>query len=373
MMLADQGAEVIRVEPVGGRIFIDGETTTPQKFQVLNRNRKSVMVNLKSAPGREAFLKLVDTADALIEGFRPGVMEKLGIGPKECLARNPKLVFGRITGWGQDGPYAKAAGHDLNYIALSGALSTIGPKGQKPVVPINVVGDFGGGGMLMAFGVCAALLSARATGKGQVIDAAMVDGSAALIAGPYGSYADGSWTTQRGTNLLDGGAHFYDTYETKDGKWVSIGSIEPKFYALLLKLSGLEKMESLHAQLQFETSLWPQNKVIIEKVFKTKTRDEWCKLMETTDVCFAPVLDMAEAPKHPHNVHRNSFVTVEGVTQPSPAPRFLGTPASSPLVPPEVGAHTLEVFESLGFSKSELKEMVASGAIAVPTKAKAKL
>ena len=315
MMLADMGAEIVRIDRKGAK--------DPRgKFNVLLRGRPSVGVDLKQPEGVETVLRLVEQADALIEGFRPGVMEKLELGPEVCLARNPKLVFGRMTGWGQFGTLASAAGHDINYIALSGALHAIGNRGGKPVPPLNLVGDFGGGGMMLAFGIVCALLEARQSGKGQVIDAAMTDGAASLMAIIYGLKAMGTWTNQRGSNMLDGGAHFYGVYECSDGKFVAIGSIEPQFYALLLRMTGLDDPAPAA---QMDKSRWPELTEKLSAIFKTKTRDEWCALMEGTDVCFAPVLDFDEAPKHPHNVARRTFVELNGVTQPAPAPRFSRT------------------------------------------------
>ncbi len=314
MMLSDMGAEVIRVDRMS--------KSTSRPKDVLARNRRSIAVDLKSPKGIELVLKLVESSDALFEGFRPGVTERLGLGPDACLARNPKLVYGRMTGWGQDGPLAAAAGHDINYIALTGALHAIGRAGERPVPPLNLVGDFGGGGMLLAFGVVCALLETQRSGKGQVIDAAMVDGAAALMAMFYTFGAAGAFTDRRGTNLLDGGAHFYDTYETSDGKHICIGSIEPQFYALLVDKAGLDK-EKFSAQM--DPTRWAGYKQELTSVFKQKTQAQWCSIMEGTDVCFAPVLSVFEAPKHPHNVARGTFVEVDGVVQPAPAPRFSRT------------------------------------------------
>jgi alpha-methylacyl-CoA racemase len=279
-------------------------------------------VDLKKPEGIELLLRLVEKADALQEGYRPGVMEKLGLGPEVCLKRNPKLVYGRMTGWGQEGPLSQAAGHDINYIALTGALYSIGRPDQNPVPPLNLVGDFGGGGMLLAFGMACALFETQRSGKGQVIDAAMVDGSAALMAMFYGQRSAGLWMDDRGANFLDTGAHYYDTYETSDGKWISIGSIEPQFYALLLKLLKIDDPEF---QVQQDRNRWPGLKKKIAEIFKTRTREDWCQILEGSDVCFSPVLSMGEALEHPHNRVRNTFVTIEGVPQPAPAPRFSRT------------------------------------------------
>jgi alpha-methylacyl-CoA racemase len=306
-------------------------------------------------------LRLVEQADVLVEGFRPGVMERLGIGPDECLARNPRLVYGRMTGWGQDGPYADASGHDINYIALAGALDPIGRAGEGPVPPLNLIGDFGGGGMLMAYGVACALLERGRSGQGQVIDAAMVDGSAVLTTFIHSLRAIGMWQDERGTNLLDTGAHFYDVYETADHRYVSVGSIEPQFYAELLRLSGLEN-EELPGQM--DRSQWPALKERVAAVFRTRTRDEWCALMEGTDVCFAPVLSMAEAPTHPHNRQRETFVEVAGIPQPAPAPRFGRTPGAIGRPPPHFGQHTDDILAEWGFTADEREKLRQARAIA---------
>jgi alpha-methylacyl-CoA racemase len=318
-------------------------------------------VDMKSAEGRETVLRLVEKADALFEGFRPGVTERLGLGPDDCLARNPKLVYGRMTGWGQEGPYAQAAGHDINYIALAGALEGIGRAGEKPVPPLNLVGDFGGGGMFLAFGMVCALLEAQRSGKGQVVDAAMVDGAATLMAMFHSFKAMGMLRPERGTNLLDTGAHFYDVYECSDGKYVSIGSIEPQFYAELRRLAGLNDDAVWAAQM--DQTRWPDLKARIAQVFATKTRDEWCVLMEHTDVCFAPVLSLAEAPNHPHNVARQTFVSRDGLTQPAPAPRFSRTSAELPSPAPRVGADTDDVLAWAGFSADDIVKLRDVGAV----------
>jgi alpha-methylacyl-CoA racemase len=327
----------------------------------LARGRRSVGVDLKHPDGVATVLDLVAGADALIEGFRPGVMERLGLGPDVCLERNPKLVYGRMTGWGQEGPYAPTAGHDINYIALAGALEPLGRAGEQPTPPINLVGDFGGGGMLLAFGVCAALLEAGRSGQGQVIDAAMVDGAASLMTMTWSLRHMGIWNDERGTNMLDTGAHFYDTYETADAKYVSIGSIEPQFYAELLRLTGLEG-EPLPSQ--HDRSHWGELKERLAGIFKTKTRDEWCEIMEGTDVCFAPVLTMAEAPEHPHIAQRSTFTEVAGLTQPAPAPRFSRTPGSIERPPPHAGQHTDEVLADFGIDAERVAALRESGAVA---------
>jgi alpha-methylacyl-CoA racemase len=319
MMLADHGARVIRIErPDNARFGDFGDK------DIVNRNREVVTLDLKQPEAVARVLELVESADALIEGNRPGVIERLGLGPDVLLERNPRLVVGRMTGWGQDGPKAHRAGHDINYIALSGALHTYGPR-EKPMAPVNVVGDYGGGGMLLAFGILAGILSARSTGKGQVIDCAMIDGASILSAMTYTMAQTGMWKDERQANALDGGAPFYDTYETADGKWVSIGSIEPQFYGLLLDKLGL--LGDPAFAYPVDPANWADLKARMQTIFLTRTRDEWCSVMEDTDICFAPVLSLAEAPHHPHNVARGTFVEANGLMQPAPAPRFLGTPA----------------------------------------------
>lgn len=357
MMLADMGAEVIRIDRPGNASIVAPEDS---RFDVTARNRRSIAVDLKKPGGPETVLALIDKADAVIEGFRPGVMERLGLGPDTCLARNPRLVYGRMTGWGQKGPLAHAAGHDINYIALSGALHAIGRPGEPPVVPLNYIGDFGGGGMLLAFGVLCALLQTGRSGKGQVVDAAMTDGAALLSAMMYGFRADGSMSNQRGENLLDGGAHFYNTYACADGKYVSIGSIEPQFYAKLIELCGIDD-PAFHAQR--DPHGWPMLKYRLADVFKTKTRDEWCALMEGTDVCFAPVLDWDEAPQHAHNRARETFVQVAGVMQPAPAPRFSRTPAATPAAPSTPGADGVAVLQDWGFDRLAIDELKEKGVL----------
>jgi len=321
MMLADHGARVIRIERPG----VTGRHGVGRQRDILNRSRERVELDLKDPEAIREIRELAKTADAIVEGFRPGVMERLGLGPDVLLGDNPRLAYGRMTGWGQDGPMAPLAGHDINYIALSGALHTYGRKGEKPSFPVNAVGDFGGGGMMMAFGVVAAILSARTTGKGQVVDCAMVDGAAILSAMTYSLFGNGVWADERGVNLLDSGAHFYETYETADGKWISIGSIEPQFYALLRQHAGLEDDPAFDAQM--DRAAWGPLKDKLTALFKRKSRDEWCAIMDGTDICFAPVLSLAEAPRHPHNAARGTFVEQDGMIQPAPAPRFSETPA----------------------------------------------
>ena len=347
MLLADLGAEVVRVDRAS-----DVPDTMPDSpnLDLLNRGRRSVGVNLKTPEGIETVLKLVQNSDALIEGFRPGVAERLGIGPKECLARNPKLIYGRMTGWGQEGTYSSMAGHDINYIALSGVLGMIGREGEKPIPPVNLVGDFGGGGMLLALGICAALVEVARSGEGQVIDAAMTDGSALLSTMMHSFKAMGIWG-DRGTNLLDTGAPFYDVFECADGEYISIGSIEPQFYSELLRITGIDQSENPK---QMDRTKWAEMNLKISDVIKEKTRLEWEELMEGTDVCFAPVLSMDEAYEHPHNKERNTFIEVAGVMQPAPAPRFSKTPGAVSSPPPHPGQHTEEVLASLGLTTDEI-------------------
>ena len=359
MMLADMGADVIRIDRAAS---VKERDPGKPPLDVLARGRRSVGVDLKSPLGVETVLEMVEKADVLIEGFRPGVMERLGLGPEVCLERNPRLIFGRMTGWGQEGPMAQAAGHDINYIALAGALEPIGRAGQNPVPPLNLVGDFGGGGMLLAFGVACALVERASSGQGQVIDAAMVDGASTLMGFFHGMKAmGGHGPGGRGTNILDTGAHFYDTYETSDGKYVSIGSIEPQFYAELLEKLGLADEDLPH---QMDKSGWPALKERFEALFKTRTREEWCELMEGTDICFAPVLSMDEAPLHPHIQHRETFAEFHGVTQPNPSPRFSRTPAALDRPPAHAGQHTDEVLGSLGWSAEQIAKLREGKAIA---------
>ena len=356
MMLADMGAEVVRVDRAGA---VTGDFSR-QNLEILNRGRRSIGVDLKSPDGVETLMKLVEQADALIEGFRPGVTERLGIGPDACLARNPRLVYGRMTGWGQDGPYAQAAGHDINYIALGGALAHFGRDGSKPTPPINVVGDFGGGGMLMAFGVACALVESGRSGQGQVIDAAMVDGSATLMTMMWGFKALGIWG-KFGTNVLDTGAPFYDTYETSDGGYIALGSLEPQFYAELINRLGLA--EDVELARQMDQSSWPELRERLTALFKSKTRDEWCEVLEMTDACFAPVLTMAEAAEHPHIKARNTVVEEFGLPQPAPAPRFSRTPGAIQGPPAWPGQHTDEVLADWGFEATEIARLREVGAL----------
>jgi alpha-methylacyl-CoA racemase len=351
MLLSDLGADVVRIDRAPG-----GQDSL---VNITGRGRRSVALNLKTPAAVEACLRLMEAAEIVFEGFRPGVMERLGLGPDVALKRNPKLVYGRMTGWGQFGPLAQAAGHDINYISLTGALHAIGPKDQ-PVPPLNLVGDFGGGALYLAFGMLAALTHARATGQGQVVDCAMTDGAASLMAMFYGMKAGGMWSEEREGNLLDGGAHFYGAYECADGAWVSVGSIEPQFYALLVEKAGISDPEF---QRQMNRAHWPSLKEKLTVLFKTKTRAEWCELMEGTDICFAPVLNMDEAPKHPHNVARETFVEVAGVIQPAPAPRFSATPGAIQGPPPRTGGQTRSALADWGFSEEDIAGLAAAGAL----------
>jgi alpha-methylacyl-CoA racemase len=365
MMLSDMGADVVRVDRSANAM--GGDPAAPPA-DIFNRGRRSIALDLKSPEGVEVLLDLVEHADALIEGFRPGVAERLGFGPDVCAERNPKLVFGRMTGWGQDGPYAPTAGHDINYIALAGVLAHLGRAGEKPTPPINLVGDFGGGGMLLAFGVVCALLEAQRSGQGQVVDAAMVDGAAVLMTMMWGFKAMGIWSDERGTNMLDTAAHFYDTYECADGEFVSIGSIEPQFYLQLLEHTGLAKVyEERGEELphQMDKARWPELKQALTDIFLTRSRDEWCQVMEGTDICFAPVLSMEEAARHPHNVQRSTFVEVAGITQPAPAPRFERTTAEIQRPPAHTGQHTDEVLaEWLGADAERIAALRSNGTVA---------
>jgi alpha-methylacyl-CoA racemase len=355
MVLSDLGAEVIRVARPGGGMFADGHPA-----DLPNRGKRCISVDLKKPGAVEVVLKLIEGADAVLEGFRPGVVEKLGIGPDVCLERNPRVVFGRMTGWGQSGPMAMEAGHDINYISLAGALHAMGRAGEKPAIPLNLVGDFGGGGLLLAMGILAALFEARGSGRGQVVDAAMVDGAALLMASVYGAHGLGYWSDERGTNLLDSGSHFYEVYETSDGKWVSIGSLEPQFYASLLERLGLDAGD-LPAQM--DPAHWPVLKEKLTGIFRTRTRDEWCDVFEGSDACFAPVLSMAEAPTHPHNRERGTFVDVNDCIQPAPAPRFSRTPTAVGTPPAKAGEHTNEILDEAGFTPEAIETLRTTGAV----------
>lgn len=357
MMLADMGAEVIRVDRAQS---VRGPAPEAPFFDLLQRGRKNIAIDLKNPQGVETLLQLIEKADAVIEGFRPGVMERLGIGPDVCLARNSKLVFGRMTGWGQEGMYGQAAGHDINYISLAGALAHFARPGQTPLPPLNMVGDFGGGGMFLAYGVVCALLEAQKSGKGQVVDTAMVDGAAVLMTMFWAFKSIGMHDENNpGTNLLDTGAHFYDAYRCKDDKFISIGSIEPQFYAELLRLTGLDADPEFASHM--DRTKWSSLKLKVTAVFATKTQAEWCAIMEATDVCFAPVLTMSEAAQHPHNKERNTFIESHGVMQPAPAPRFSRTKTSLNQPPAHPGQHTSEVLTAWGIVGVE--SLIASGAV----------
>ncbi|MBP6898847.1 MAG: CoA transferase [Burkholderiaceae bacterium] len=363
MLLADLGADVIRidrVEPSGLGVPSDDPTT---RYDVTGRNRRSIALDIKSPAGREAALRLIDRADVLIEGWRPGVAERLGLGPEVCHARNPGLVFGRMTGFGQQGPLAHAAGHDLNYIALTGALHAIGTAGPggKPVPPLNLVGDYGGGALYLAFGLLAAIFERSRSGKGQVVDAAMVDGVGSLLSIFHGMVASGRWdASQRQANILDGGAPFYDTYETADGKWVSIGPIEPKFFAELVERIGLDRK---YIRSQYDRRCWPELRADLERIFKTKARDEWTALLEGTDACYAPVLSLAEAPAHAHAQQRGGFITVDGVVQAAPAPRFSRSQPEAPRAPVAPGAHSDAILAEAGYGAAEIAALRQAGTV----------
>ena len=353
MLLADLGADVVRVdrlEPSGLGLAIE------PRHDVNARGRRSVALDLKHEAGREALKRLLAPADVLVEGFRPGVMEKLGLGPESCLALNPRLVYGRMTGFGQSGPLAQSAGHDLNYIALTGVLNAIGPAGGAPVPPLNLVGDYGGGALYLAFGVLAALFERQGSGLGQVVDAAMVDGAASLASVFFGLNAAGNWGAPRGENLLDGGAPFYATYETADARHISLAALEPKFFAPLVAVLGLDER---YLKRQYDRKLWPELRQAIAEAVRRRSRDEWCRLLEGSDACFAPVLSFEEAPAHA--LARQAFVTVDGVVQPAPAPRFGRTPAGPPRRAPQVGEHTLDVLQQAGFSAADVQALVQQG------------
>ena len=355
MLLADLGADVVRVDRLQPSGL--GVAMAP-RFDVNSRSRRSVALDLKTTAGRAAVLRLVANADVLIEGFRPGVTEKLGLGPDDCHAVNPRLVYGRMTGFGQSGPLAHSAGHDLNYIALSGALHAIGPAGGKPVPPLNLVGDYGGGALYLAMGVLAALWESQRSGQGQVVDAAMVDGAASLASIFFGLQASGSWGHQRGNNLLDGGAPFYDSYETADARFISLAALEPKFFE---RLAGELQLEPRFIEGQYNRRLWPEMRVAIAAAVRRHSRDEWCSRLEGSDACFAPVLSMQEAPGHRHAQARQSFVELDGVVQPAPAPRFVRTPSGPPRPAPRLGEHTTQVLAEAGFSSEEIEALMGSG------------
>jgi alpha-methylacyl-CoA racemase len=355
MLLGDLGADVVRIdrlEPSGLGVPVE------RRFDVNGRNRRSAALDLKSEQGRDAVLRIVDRADVLLEGFRPGVAERLGVGPADCQARNPRLVYGRMTGFGQTGPFAQAAGHDLNYIALSGVLDAIGPAGGAPVPPLNLVGDYGGGALYLALGVLAALHERQRSGQGQVVDAAMVDGAASLASIFFGLKAAGQWSAPRGANLLDGGAPFYAVYETSDGRHVSLAALEPKFFAELAARIGLDDR---FVARQYDRRAWPDMRAAIAAIVRTKTRDEWCALLEGSDACFAPVLSFDEAAAHRHARARAAFVEVDGVTQPAPAPRFDRSVPDAPRPAPQVGADTADVLAEAGYGAAEVAALRAAG------------
>jgi len=357
MLLADLGAEVVRVDrPGGGEIM----SAIAPRFDTTARGRRSVALNLKKPGAAEVVLDLVRKADGLIEGFRPGVMERLGLGPEACLSANPKLVYGRMTGWGQDGPLARAPGHDINYIALAGVLGMIGKADEPPVIPSNLIGDFGGGGMLLALGMLAALLEASRSGRGQVVDAAMVEGAALLNTMNWGFHAAGLWNNQRGANNNDGAAHYYNSYLCADGRYVSIGSVEPQFYTALREVLNLDSPDF---DAQHDSAAWPALKTELARIFKTRTSAEWCRLMEGHDVCFAPVLDFEDAPTHPHNAARRVFVDIDGVTQPAPAPRFDRTPTAVPRAASAAGADTHDALLDWGIAAERIERLRATGAL----------
>ena len=357
MLLADLGAEVIRIDRSKA-----GMTTNGGPVDVMNRGKKSISVDLKNPEGVEVVLKLIETADALLEGYRPGVMEKLGLGPDVCLARNEKLVFGRMTGWGQTGPLAHTAGHDINYIAITGALDSIGTTDSGPVVPLNLLGDFGGGSMYLIMGLLAGIIEAKNSGKGQAIDVAITDGVISLMSFMHGFKAMGMWESGRNINMLDGTAHYYDTYQCSDGEWISIGSIEPQFYALLEQKLGID-LQSADFMVQYDKAGWPALKEQVKHVILGKPSAYWCELMESTDVCFAPVLSLQDSPEYPHNKQRQSYVEIEGVTQSAPAPRFSRTPSEIGNVAVVNGANTEELLSSLGFDEKAIAALTESGAV----------
>ena len=361
MMLADMGAKVIRVDRIpSGKPRAGGLEDLMRNDGVIDRGRQSIAINTKDPRGVEAVLTLAQSADILIEGFRPGVAEKLGLGPKELHARNPRLVYGRMTGWGQTGPLAQAAGHDINYIALSGALHSMGAADRPPVPPLNLVGDYGGGGMLLEVGVLAAYAQAQHSGQGQVVDTAMTDGAALLMTAQYGLMAKGFWHDGREKNSLDGAAHFYGTYECADGRYVCVGAIEPQFYAKLMQVC---EITDPHFERQWEEREWPALRGKLAEVFRTRTRDAWCALLEGSDACFAPVMSMSEAPSHPHNLARGTFVTAGGVAQPAPAPRFDRTPTSLPPKAPRAGQHSAALLAESGFAQGDIAALLAAGVV----------
>lgn len=357
MSMADLGANVIRVERPGGSMISSAQDP---RMDFLNRGKRCICVDLKRPEGVDTVLRLVEKANALLEGNRPGVMERLGLGPDTCLQRNPALVYGRMTGWGQQGPMAQTAGHDLNYVALSGALHPMGRAGEKPAIPLNLVGDFGGGGLMLAYGMVCAMLEAKTSGRGQVVDAAMIDGAATLMASTFAAAQVGFWKEERGTNFLDGGAHFYEVYETADGKYISLGSIEPQFYAALMEKLG---EDAEHFQNQWAMDDWPAMKEKMAEIILRKTRDEWDTVFENVDVCYAPVLSISEVSAHPHHLARGTFVDHGDYWEPAPAPRFSRTPGKLRGCAVPIGHNTDEVLLEFGFSDEEIAAALASGAV----------
>ena len=363
MLLADMGAEIVRVERLGP---VDLGVSMPYRYKLMNRSRRSIAVDLKQPQGRDIVLDMCAGADALFEGFRPGVMERLGLGPDECMQRNERLVYGRMTGWGQDGPLAGTAGHDPNYIGIAGILSCIGKKDEAPSYPLNLIGDFGGGALYLAVGLLAAMLEAAKSGKGQIVDAAMVDGAASMMTTFYGLFAAGIWKEQRSSNILDGGAHFLNTYQTKDNQYVVIGAIEGRFYRELL--DTLEITDQDLREQQYNRDRWPEFADRIRQRFLTKTRDEWCELFAGADACFAPVLTLTEAVRHPHAQARNSYVNVDGISQPAPAPRFSRTPSEIQSPPAVPGQHTEEILLDWGFARERINKLLVENIISLPAK-----
>ena len=358
MLLADMGAEIVRVERL---TKVELGVYMPVKYKLMNRSRRSIAIDLKQPQGRDVVLDLCAGADALFEGFRPGVMERLGLGPDECMGRNGRLVYGRMTGWGQDGPLAETAGHDPNYIGIAGVLACIGKQDEAPAYPLNLIGDFGGGALYLAMGMLAAMLEAAKSGQGQVVDTAMVDGAASMMTAFYGLLAAGLWKEQRGSNILDGGAHFVNTYRTKDDQYVVVAPIEGRFYSELL--DRLEISDPDLRKQQHNQDHWPEFADKFQDIFLTRTRDEWCEIFAGSDACFAPVLNLTEATQHPHAQARDAYASVDGVIQPAPAPRFSRTPAEIQSPPPEPGQHTEEILLDWGFSGERIAELLADNII----------
>ncbi|MFT5499983.1 MAG: alpha-methylacyl-CoA racemase [Woeseiaceae bacterium] len=358
MLLADMGAQIIRVDRPS---TVDLGIEMPAKYNLMNRSRAAIAVDLKTPEGVELVLRLCDDADAIFEGYRPGVMERLGLGPRECLARNEKLIYGRVTGWGQEGPLADTVGHDTNYIALSGVLAAIGDKNTSPPIPLNLIGDFGGGGVYLAMGMLAAMLETSKSGKGQVVDAAMVDGVASMMTMFYGMYAGGMWNDARQSNLLDGAAPFMHTYETKDGKFIAVCAIEKRFYKVLIETLAISEIDLTD---QYNQSKWPEHEKILATLFRSKSRDDWSDIFEGTDACFAPVLSLTEAPEHPHSQARNSYLNVDGIQQPAPAPRFSRTKSEIQNSPTEVGEFDQEVLADWGLTDAEIATYLQAGSAA---------